>query len=627
MQVWLFTLSTLVFLGFGLHRWISHIWSGGCICLPDLLTVVSLLAGCLMNDVRRYDPTPSHTIQSLFQQYLYIMFVRTYCRYLEWTFNKLSINCKKQQEDLLFDILNQNNDTVLFKDFNLQGVTTVDEYRKRLPLTTYDNYKKYVDLICEENPPDIMFPGQPDLIALTSGTSSGKSKGYPKCPVARKKVFIPWIMLTQRKISQVPGMNRLKKWYLPSVASKTPPTKSGVPTGPISNVLHKTLPSFVAAPRTGIHRENEAAYVGLLFAIQEPDLTYFGAPVSSNILTVCSVLENKWKSLCDDVERGCVSKDVEISDEDRRFVNSKLKKNPKRAKELRKLFSQGFQAVIPRLWKGVPGVFALTTGVFKTQAEILKQRYLGHLPIHSMLHVGTETLYGLNFNPVEQEAEYVAMITINMFEFIPEDEMSEQNPSTVLAHQVEVGKAYEVVISTHDGLYRYRTADIVEITGFFNTVPKYKFLRRAGDILSTTLEKIPECLLSEALYESAMTWKNGAIENLCSVEGMHVEKVLGEFSGDNYYVTFLEMEDDIQPNPGELSRVDDALQQKHDVYRAMRNNRRLKPLRIYLVQKGTFNKLKLALMESNPDAYCMQVKIPRIIRKEDLIQLLLESRV
>ena len=45
--------------------------------------------------------------------------------------------------------------------------------------------------------------------------------------------------------------------------------------------------------------------------------------------------------------------------------------------------------------------------------------------------------------------------------------------------KVEIGRVYEIVVTTWEGLYRYRTEDLVEIIGFYGTVPKYKFVRRS----------------------------------------------------------------------------------------------------------------------------------------------------
>ena len=44
--------------------------------------------------------------------------------------------------------------------------------------------------------------------------------------------------------------------------------------------------------------------------------------------------------------------------------------------------------------------------------------------------------------------------------------------------QAEVGKNYEVVLTSTMGLYRYRLGDVVKITGKFFTTPNYEFLYR-----------------------------------------------------------------------------------------------------------------------------------------------------
>ena len=48
-----------------------------------------------------------------------------------------------------------------------------------------------------------------------------------------------------------------------------------------------------------------------------------------------------------------------------------------------------------------------------------------------------------------------------------------------VSFKVDVGKIYEIVVTTWDGLYRYRTEDLVEVIGFYGTIPKYQFVRRS----------------------------------------------------------------------------------------------------------------------------------------------------
>ncbi len=53
------------------------------------------------------------------------------------------------------------------------------------------------------------------------------------------------------------------------------------------------------------------------------------------------------------------------------------------------------------------------------------------------------------------------------YEFIPFENAHDENPQTVSLKEVEVGKNYELVISTNGGLWRYRLGDTVIFTSIF----------------------------------------------------------------------------------------------------------------------------------------------------------------
>ena len=65
----------------------------------------------------------------------------------------------------------------------------------------------------------------------------------------------------------------------------------------------------------------------------------------------------------------------------------------------------------------------------------------------------------------------------------------------------------------------------------------------------------------------------------------------------------------------------------HDVYSAYRNNGSIQPVRLIQVQKGTFEKLKELLLHINPKTSSTQYKLPRILRQDDALKLLLSQAV
>ncbi|XP_060566808.1 uncharacterized protein LOC132725644 [Ruditapes philippinarum] len=511
--------------------------------LLDLVSVAGIMVGLILLDIYRLKPEPSYTFKTLILHYAFLKITQILGFIMLKRFNKLCKNSKDHQEKVLKQILTQNKDTLFSKDHGLENVTSVESFREKMPLTTYDEYRKYAEMIREDGAEDVLFPGKAFFIALTSGTTSGKSKAFPKNPKAKWKVA-PWLLIMHYKMIFATGNNFLSKWLYVKVIPKVITTKSGLESGPISAVTYKINFPFSVIPSALVHTEYESLYIHLAFSLIEDNVLCFSTMVSSTALSMFSILERDWETLCNDVENGTLSEHLNIPISERTRLNSLMKARPKRAALLRKEFAKGFQDIVSRIWPACPCLLALKTGVFETAANIVQEKYLGKLPIVSLVHIGTETFYGANINPMaEPDVRYVPLLPVNFFEFLPAEEYGEKTPSTVLAHQVEVGKMYEIVITTFDGLCRYRTEDVVKITGFHQTTPMYKFMYRAGDILSANLEKVPEFLLHDAVYAAATTWNKGFVE-FTSCESVHVQ-LASQTSSDSFeqpkYVVFIEM--------------------------------------------------------------------------------------
>jgi hypothetical protein len=89
----------------------------------------------------------------------------------------------------------------------------------------------------------------------------------------------------------------------------------------------------------------------------------------------------------------------------------------------------------------------------------------------------------------------------HFFEFIPEHD-SPNMESTRLAHQLDVGQVYEVVVTTGGGLYRYQTRDVVEVVGHLNECPLLRFAGRADRISDLVGEKLSESHVSRILHRA-----------------------------------------------------------------------------------------------------------------------------
>jgi hypothetical protein len=84
-------------------------------------------------------------------------------------------------------------------------------------------------------------------------------------------------------------------------------------------------------------------------------------------------------------------------------------------------------------------------------------------------------------------------VTSHYFEFLTE------TGDILLAHQLEKGKNYSVIVTTGGGFYRYQLNDIVEVTDFYYQIPCLKFIGKADYISDHFGEKLNEQFVANTL--------------------------------------------------------------------------------------------------------------------------------
>ena len=90
------------------------------------------------------------------------------------------------------------------------------------------------------------------------------------------------------------------------------------------------------------------------------------------------------------------------------------------------------------------------------------------------------------------DATAVGALTLhdNFFEFVAEEESGGDHPRTLLAHELEVGQRYYILLTTRAGLYRYDISDVLEVTEMQGEMPLVKFVHKGADMTNLTSEKL-----------------------------------------------------------------------------------------------------------------------------------------
>ncbi|HVE71410.1 MAG TPA: GH3 auxin-responsive promoter family protein [Thermoanaerobaculia bacterium] len=96
------------------------------------------------------------------------------------------------------------------------------------------------------------------------------------------------------------------------------------------------------------------------------------------------------------------------------------------------------------------------------------------------------------FVTIPYDGEHVLAYRSHFYEFRSGDDVR-------LAHELEVGARYDVIITTGGGLTRYPTEDIVEVAGYRGQAPALKFIGRANHVSDHVGEKLNEIFVRECL--------------------------------------------------------------------------------------------------------------------------------
>ncbi|KAK3594089.1 hypothetical protein CHS0354_040857 [Potamilus streckersoni] len=597
----------------------------------DIIIVGLFLLSVISYDVSRLSPAESHTYASICSQYVCYRVMDLVGMIALWRFKRNNADSKTYQASLLTNIINENKDTKMGKYLRLSQMKHVDEYLSKVILTDYSFYERFREVIIDNGEPDVLFRGKTDYIAITSGSTSGKSKMFPKKKRLAMK-FGLYLTLLQYFLQNTKGNKTLRRIQSVRVYPTFTYSKHNVAIGPISGLTANGSLSFFLTPLRGgkITTEPEAFYISLLFSLAEEELGNIIFPNSSMALRYFKLLEKRWEELLSDLENRNISENIQIPEDIRStFITSLYRRErSERIHHLRKEFRRGFQNIVPRIWPSCASISCVSTGAYKVQTDIIKERYLGDVSVLCFGHIATETIYGLNFAMDNCEEEYVCMTPINFYEFIRLEDIEKDQPRTYLTHQVEKGKLYEMVVTTWDGLYRYRSQDIVQITGFYGTTPMYKFVQRTGEILSLDTVKVHVHKIATALDEISRKWTDKSLCEYTTVENCYAENIEGGSTGEMFFVIFVEL----QPTSSvvskeDVSELDSFLMLAEEMYGKARRRGSLQPCQVWQVSQGTFDAVMDIILASNPEATAMQFKSPKITRRPDILKHLLSRRI
>ena len=150
------------------------------------------------------------------------------------------------------------------------------------------------------------------------------------------------------------------------------------------------------------------------------------------------------------------------------------------------------------LWPGLTVISCWADAAAAAPAAELASRFPG-VVLQPKGLLATEGFVSL---PLVAAGGAVLSARSHFFEFFEADGEGPAVPShgtVLMAHELEAGRRYGVMLTTGGGLYRYCLGDLVEVTGRFGVLPMLRFLGRLDHVSDLVGEKLSEAFVTEVL--------------------------------------------------------------------------------------------------------------------------------
>lgn len=385
-------------------------------------------------------------------------------------------------------------------------------WRAAVPVRPHAALLPWLDRV-EAGEPGVLTTEAPTMLLETSGTT-GRAKHLPVTPswaASYGDAQSLWILGLLR------DDEALRHGKVFSVLSPAEHARSagGLPVGANTGRMFLAQPWWMRwrAPvpyRAFTLSDPELrAYVILRFALGA-EVSSWTTANPSTILLYCRRMATWWEELSADCREGTLRRGpaAALSGAERRrlawwFRRRRLPAEPLPAR------AWGLRRV--NCWKGGSAGFFL---------ERLPAALGAEVPVREAGVNASEGWFGL---PVD-DGDPVAFLSGHLLEFFPVE--GEGEPAW--AWEVEVGREYRLVVSTEAGLYRYDLGDVVRVTGWCGGAPRFVFVRKAGNVLNATGEKVTEDQvlaaarrafgavvgLSVSLGWGELPWQRVAVEGL-----------------------------------------------------------------------------------------------------------------
>lgn len=477
------------------------------------------------------------------------------------------------------------------KDYGLGDVETYQDFCRKLPILSYDDYRPYIEKL-KNGDSQALFNSSEKMVmfALTSGTTA-EPKYIPVTQRSVEDYRRGWNIFGVKALLDHPQALMRKIIQITSSGQEIQ-TPSGLWAGAITGLLastqkwivrkHYTTPLSVAK----IKDPTAKMYTVARLAITE-DVGFMNTANPSTTLRLGQTIEQYGEELIRDVRDGELRTPGEVPEEvlDDLRRAGRLRTNVRAAARLSRILENEGKLLPKNVWR-LGFIDNWTGGTLKLYLQRFGE-YFGDTPVRDLGLLASEGRFSV---PIDDHTPAgILEITSNFFEFIPESEYGEKNPTVLTTEQVKAGEKYFLIFSNATGLCRYNIGDLVRVVDFYNQTPMIEFLNKGSHISSVTGEKITERQVVEA------------IEIVGQQMGSRIEcfQIQPQWADPPYYVLTVEESIAARKTQELGQKFDEILSKLNIEYETKRSSGRLGAVQVRSVADGYFRQDDLKRLASS----------------------------
>ncbi len=327
------------------------------------------------------------------------------------------------QDEWLHTLISSAENTEWGKLYDYRSILNVQQFKERVPIQNYDTLKPYIERMLQGEQ-NILWPSEIKWFAKSSGTTSDRSKFIPvseealeECHFKGGKDMLSIYCNNRPNTQMFTG-----KGLVLGGSHQINQLCEDIHYGDLSAVLIKNLPIWAEYYRT------PDMSIALMDNYEEKMDRMAEATIKENVTNISGV--PTWTIVL-------AKKAMEITG----------------AKNLLEV------------WPNLEAYFhgAVNFGPYRQQFKEL-------IPSSDMYYLETynasEGFFGIQDQ--SHSEELLLMLDYGVYyEFLPLENLEDENPKTLSLDQVELHKNYAVIISTNAGLWRYMIGDTVHFTSLY----------------------------------------------------------------------------------------------------------------------------------------------------------------